>query len=160
MILTLLTTAYQPTLPTIFFLRMEDLSSLEIWFGISNLESLKYIERKVQSIYVHPKFNDKNKFWNDICLLRLDRPISYQYNIQPICLPCQVEGNLIYGSFSYETFFFGGGVVCFSNPTFPPWSPIGLFPCTPSNTLSSTAPNGVTRGMSLKHTSPPPCYPR
>ena len=110
---------------------MEDLSSLEIWFGISNLESLKYIERKVQSIYVHPKFNDKNSFWNDIYLLRLDRPISYQYNIQPICLPCQVEGNLIYGSFSYETFFWGWGLYVFLTPPPLPGVPLGCFHARP-----------------------------
>ena len=56
-------------------------------------------------------------------------------------------------------FFWGGGVVCFPYPTSPPRSPIGWFPCVPSNTLSSPRFKGVTRGMSFKHTSPPPCYP-
>ena len=37
-----------------------------------------------------------------------------------------------------------------------PRSPIGLVPCMPSNTLSSSAFKRVTRGMSFKHTSPPP----
>ena len=37
--------------------------------------------------------------------------------------------------------------VCFSNPTFSPRSPIGSVPCVPSNTLSSPAFKGVTRGM-------------
>ena len=54
--------------------------------------------------------------------------------------------------------FWGGGV-CFSNPTSPPRSAIGSVPCVPSYTLSSLAFNGVTHGMSFKHTSPPLCYP-
>ena len=57
-------------------------------------------------------------------------------------------------------FLIGFGFVCFSNPNCPPRSPIGLVPCVPTYTLSSPAFEGVTRRMSFKHTSPPPCYPR
>ena len=49
--------------------------------------------------------------------------------------------------------------VCFSNPTSPPRSFIGLVPCVPSYTLISPVFKGVTRGMSFKHTSPPLSYP-
>ena len=59
--------------------------------------------------------------------------------------------------------------VCFSNPTSPPWSAIGLVPClaqcVSAYTLSSPALKGVTCRMDVKHTHthkhfPTPCYPR
>ena len=57
--------------------------------------------------------------------------------------------------------FFGGWELVlllvdktFFNPTSPPRSPIGSVPCVPSYTLSFPAFKGVTREMSIKHTSP------
>ena len=49
--------------------------------------------------------------------------------------------------FLFFSFFFWGEVVCFSNPTSPPWSPFGSVPCVPAYTLSSHAFKEVTRGM-------------
>ena len=60
----------------------------------------------------------------------------------------------------FSIIFFWGWVICFSNPTSLHWSSSWLVHCVPSYTLSSPAFKGVTRGMSLKHTSPPLCYPR
>ena len=56
-------------------------------------------------------------------------------------------------------FFFFFWFCMFSNPTSHPRRPIGSVLCVPSYTLCSPAFKGVTRRMSLKHTSPPPCYP-
>ena len=45
--------------------------------------------------------------------------------------------------------FFGGGVVCFSNPTSPPWSSSWSVRCVPSYTLSYPEFKGVTSRMSF-----------
>ena len=51
-------------------------------------EEFPYVERKVQLVESHPKF-DPRTFEYDLALLRFT-PVRFQPNIIPICLP---EGN-------------------------------------------------------------------
>lgn len=41
---------------------------------------------QVVSVLQHPDFK-RNGFYNDICLLKLDRAVSYSETVAPICLP-------------------------------------------------------------------------
>ena len=43
-------------------------------------------ERKLKHIIPHPKF-DPQSFENDLALLQLASPVSYQANILPACIP-------------------------------------------------------------------------
>lgn len=49
-------------------------------------EKYPYEDYDVASITVHPKFNSAN-LHNDVAVLELDRPVSYRYHINRICLP-------------------------------------------------------------------------
>nr|AMO02568.1 serine protease 6 [Tityus serrulatus] len=55
-------------------------------------EYLPYIERRVQLIASHPKF-DRRTFEYDLALLRFYEPVPFQQNILPICVP---TGNSTY----------------------------------------------------------------
>ncbi|XP_050712134.1 serine proteinase stubble-like isoform X1 [Eriocheir sinensis] len=49
-------------------------------------EPYPFVERKVQIVASHPKFEPRT-FEYDLALLRFDEPIDYQPNIIPICIP-------------------------------------------------------------------------
>ena len=38
---------------------------------------------------IHPDYQDRNNLNNDVCLLKLDRPVSFSAHskVRPICLP-------------------------------------------------------------------------
>jgi Trypsin len=55
----------------------------------TKVEKFPYVERKVQFVASHPKF-DSRTFEYDLALLRFYDPVRFQLNIIPICLP---EGN-------------------------------------------------------------------
>lgn len=56
-------------------------------FDIStDTEPYSHIERRIQIIAPHPKF-DPRTFEYDLALLRFYEPIRFQKNIIPICLP-------------------------------------------------------------------------
>ncbi|OTF70888.1 hypothetical protein BLA29_014752, partial [Euroglyphus maynei] len=56
-------------------------------FDIStDTEPHSHIERRIQIIAPHPKF-DPRTFEYDLALLRFYEPIRFQKNIIPICLP-------------------------------------------------------------------------
>lgn len=63
-------------------------SELIIVLGESDLKKngTTGIERKVKKLYIHPKFN-KFLLEDDMALIQLDRPVEFDMNIQPICLP-------------------------------------------------------------------------
>ena len=58
--------------------------------GVYNLaadkEDYPQLERLVQWIVPHPKFNSQT-FEYDLALLRFYQPVRYQPNVIPICLP-------------------------------------------------------------------------
>ncbi|KFM63809.1 Serine proteinase stubble, partial [Stegodyphus mimosarum] len=49
-------------------------------------EPLPYVERRVQIVASHPKF-DRRTFEYDLALLRFYEPVTFQKNILPICVP-------------------------------------------------------------------------
>lgn len=49
-------------------------------------EKYPYEDYDIASIAVHPKFNSAN-LHNDVAVLELDRPVTYYYHINRICLP-------------------------------------------------------------------------
>ena len=49
-------------------------------------EPHKHLDRKVQIVASHPKFDPKT-FEYDLALLRFYEPVSFQPNIIPICVP-------------------------------------------------------------------------
>jgi len=49
-------------------------------------EPHQHIDRKVQIVASHPKFDPKT-FEYDLALLRFYEPIEYQPNVVPICIP-------------------------------------------------------------------------
>ncbi|CAG0882244.1 unnamed protein product [Cyprideis torosa] len=63
-------------------------------------EPFGYLEKKVQIIASHPKF-DPRTFEFDLALLRFYEPVKFQPNIVPICLPTDDEDFL--GQFGYVT---------------------------------------------------------
>ena len=70
-----------------------DIDSLFIRIGEYNMavedEPLNYVERKVNTSVIHPKFLSSYGIdrGSDIGLLKLDKPIEFQANMMPICLP-------------------------------------------------------------------------
>ena len=148
------------------FLTREKIDSLYVRAGEYNLgiddEPLSYVERKVKTLVIHPKYQssyqdravktmarldvlmkqfgieDSNPFlsnnatfrnyaeqifqdWKiaeydyDIALLKLDRPIDFQDNVVPICLP-QDENDFL-GKTAWATGWGNLGKVC--NKQFP-----------------------------------------
>lgn len=59
-------------------------------------ETDKTIHSKVTQIIMHENY-DKNSFNNDIALLRLARPVTFNSAISPACLPYNLEENSISG---------------------------------------------------------------
>jgi len=49
-------------------------------------EPYDYVERRVQIVATHPKF-DARTFEYDLALLRFYEPVTFQPNIVPICVP-------------------------------------------------------------------------
>jgi len=67
------------------------ITNLMTRFGEHDLESTDephpHIDRKVEKIIKHPKWNPFDSYGNDIALLKLANPVDYDLNIIPICLP-------------------------------------------------------------------------
>jgi secreted trypsin-like serine protease len=66
------------------FEKNNDSESLKWWtlsFGSSSSKEDAFIQRKISQLVHHDTA--------DIAILKLDKKIQYQYNIQPICLPGQ-----------------------------------------------------------------------
>ena len=56
----------------------------------TNDEPLNYVERQIEQIINHPSYhplNGSNLALHDIGLIKLKKPIEFQPNIIPICLP-------------------------------------------------------------------------
>ena len=68
----------------------EETSLLVIRLGEYNSSTINephpYIERKMKLKIIHEDFRIED-FYSDIALIKMNEPISFQPNIQPICLP-------------------------------------------------------------------------
>ena len=60
-------------------------------FGEHDLESTDephpHVDRKVEKVIKHPKYNVEESYDYDIALIKLANPVDYDLNIIPICLP-------------------------------------------------------------------------
>ena len=57
--------------------------------GTTNLE-LDHIDRKVQFMIIHPKYDPKGNWGSydsDLALLKFEEPVKFKPNVIPICLP-------------------------------------------------------------------------
>lgn len=52
----------------------------------SEREPLSHVERRVQIVATHPRF-DASTFEYDLALLRLYEPVAFQDNVMPVCVP-------------------------------------------------------------------------
>jgi secreted trypsin-like serine protease len=69
----------------------EDPSEITITAGMHNMELDENTEttrqvRQAQNVTVHPDYNE-DTIKNDLALVRLDRPVDFNENVQPACLP-------------------------------------------------------------------------
>ena len=55
--------------------------------GTTYLGSTDHIDRKVQFVIRHPKYDSKAKWEYDLVLLRFEEPVKFAENLIPICLP-------------------------------------------------------------------------
>ena len=55
--------------------------------GTTNLGSMAHIDRKVQFVISHPKYDSKANWEYDLALLRFEEPVKFAENLIPICLP-------------------------------------------------------------------------
>lgn len=60
------------------------------WDTQKTTEFLPHEDYLVERVLIHPKFNPNN-LWNDIALLKLDRPVNFKPNIDSVCLPTPDE---------------------------------------------------------------------
>ena len=55
--------------------------------GTTHLGSMGHIDRKVQFMISHPKYDSKLNWDYDLALLRFKEPVKFAENLIPICLP-------------------------------------------------------------------------
>ncbi|XP_025190361.1 serine proteinase stubble-like [Melanaphis sacchari] len=85
---------------------------LHLLFGENDLSVKKphgNVTRTLQKVIIHPKFK-KNKPNYDLALLQFDKPVKFQPNILPVCIP---EDDLNFVGFSahvtgWGTLYYGG----------------------------------------------------
>lgn len=73
-----------------------------------------YISRTLQTVIIHPKFKP-NKMNYDLALLQFDKPVKFQPNILPVCIP---EDDLNFVGFSAHVTGWGSlyyGKNCINN---------------------------------------------
>ena len=94
-----------------------EIDSLYVRIGEYNMavedEPLNYVERKVNLSVIHPEFLSSFHFDNprcDIGLLQLDKPIKFQANMMPICLP--QDDNNFEGKLAWVTGWGKLGKIC------------------------------------------------
>ena len=59
------------------------------------MNSKVYLERKISEYHGHAEFKKKNNGMSDIALIKLEKEVNFQWDVAPICLPCNTEGSLI-----------------------------------------------------------------
>ncbi|XP_041797887.1 complement C1r subcomponent-like [Chelmon rostratus] len=65
--------------------------SLRIYIGLTDVTNLQSSPVLAASIHIHPEYNNPNflDFNNDIALIKLQDPITFNSSIMPICLPAE-----------------------------------------------------------------------
>ncbi|KAF7670100.1 hypothetical protein LDENG_00050100 [Lucifuga dentata] len=64
---------------------------VKIYMGVTDVEVLRVSPVYPASIHIHPEYNNPNKldYNNDIALVKLQNPITFNSSIMPICLPAE-----------------------------------------------------------------------
>lgn len=62
---------------------------LQAYMGLTKVTALLNSPLYVGSIHVHPGYDNPNHidFNNDIALLKLKEPLTFNTNVMPVCLP-------------------------------------------------------------------------
>ena len=81
------------------------------------LKKIKFKLQQPELIFLFSDFNRPNDWNNDIALLKLDRPVTFNDKVSPLCLPDQ---NVCFkeGKTKCRLFFFKNGKKSFSNLQF------------------------------------------
>ena len=61
--------------------------------GTTYLGSMVHIDRKVQFVISHPKYDSEANWEYDLALLRFEEPVKFAENVIPICLPYDSDDN-------------------------------------------------------------------
>lgn len=64
----------------------------QVYVGVSNIQKLSKLSHlQVKSLHIHPLYNnpDGTNYDNDIALVQLEKPILYNADVMPLCLPSQ-----------------------------------------------------------------------
>ena len=64
---------------------------LQISMGLIDVQTLLGSHAYAASIHIHPEYNNPNglDYNNDIALIKLQDPITFNSSIMPICLPAE-----------------------------------------------------------------------
>uniref|UniRef100_A0A665TZD8 Vitamin K-dependent protein C n=1 Tax=Echeneis naucrates TaxID=173247 RepID=A0A665TZD8_ECHNA len=67
--------------------------TVRIYMGLNDVKALSVLPVYPASVHVHPEYNNPNhlNFNNDIALLKLQEPITFQASIMPLCLPAESD---------------------------------------------------------------------
>jgi len=73
-----------------FFVSAADMNDIVLVLGKHDFsvddEPHGNVTRKVQSVVIHPNY-DSYTTHNDLALLRFDKPVKFQPNVLPVCIP-------------------------------------------------------------------------
>ncbi|KAK3572071.1 hypothetical protein QTP86_022307, partial [Hemibagrus guttatus] len=65
---------------------------IKVYVGVSDVQKTsKFSHLQVKSLHIHPLYNnpDGTNYDNDIALIQLEKPILYNADVMPLCLPTQ-----------------------------------------------------------------------
>ncbi|XP_027005474.1 complement C1r-A subcomponent-like isoform X1 [Tachysurus fulvidraco] len=72
--------------------QINDPTKLKVYVGVTNIQKLSKLSHlQVKSLHIHPLYNnpDGTNYDNDIALIQLEKPILYNADVMPLCLPSQ-----------------------------------------------------------------------
>ncbi|KAG7336048.1 hypothetical protein KOW79_000741 [Hemibagrus wyckioides] len=80
------------TAANVFTNHIKNLEQIKVYVGVNDVQKTsKFSHLKVKSLHIHPLYNnpDGTNYDNDIALIQLEKPILYNADVMPLCLPPQ-----------------------------------------------------------------------